>query len=256
MKTRRKHKRSSFEICGVSVRGPSHAQKNLPNQDSWLQANVSSRRVLAVSDGMGTRKHAEIGSRQACLAVIDAARIWLRYPDAESDVLLRLIHVIWRARIAPHVLEDCACTCLFTVINHDGSGVAGQLGDGLIAVADPREISSVARRSDSNFTNETIGLGAGATLRDWSVMKIPSGTEIFLMCTDGISEDLIPEKLSEFIVWQTKSVFEKQKSERRDYLYRSLKKWPTPKHTDDKTLAIVYRGKYNGRSFATKYQRV
>lgn len=59
---------------GASVIGPLHISSNLPNQDSWGYASGSWGEVLCVSDGMGSCKHAQVGSQMACKAAIQALR--------------------------------------------------------------------------------------------------------------------------------------------------------------------------------------
>lgn len=227
------------DIFGASVRGPAHVANGVPNQDAWLQAQAGDHCVVIVSDGMGSRPHAKVGSRAACSAVVDAVRMWRRRPLAAVDVLLGLIHLLWRARIAPHAQEDCACTCLFAVIGPDGAGVAAQLGDGLLAIHDGSGVHPLSSRSDEGFSNETTGLGLATRLGDWRTETVPAGSSCILLCTDGVSDDLIPEKVPDFINWLAKDVRAKREPQRRHFLAGSLREWPTPKHLDDKTVAMA-----------------
>ena len=230
------------DVFGATVRGPAHIANGLPNQDAWIQVRTGSHYVVVVSEGMGSKPHSDIGSRAACRAVVEAVRLWCRYPLASREVLLGLIHLLWRARIAPRAQEDCACTCLFAVVNHDGEGVAGQLGDGLLAIHDGARVSALSKRDDESFVNETTGLGLTTRLAAWRTAAVPAGSRCILLCTDGVSDDLLPDRLPEFIDWLGRVVRSKREPQRRHFLVRSLKEWPTPKHLDDKTLAIACIG--------------
>lgn len=239
---RRSRRTVPVDIFGATVRGPSHVANGLPNQDAWLRARTGNHHVVVVSDGLGSKPHADIGSRAACRAVVDAVRVWRRNPLAATEVLLGLIHLLWRARIAPHAQEDCACTCLFAVVGPDGEGVAAQLGDGLLAIHDGSRLSALSSRDGETFVNETTGLGLTTRLAAWRTAAVPVGSRCIVLCTDGVSDDLIPEKLPEFIDWLGRDVRAKREPRRRHFLARSLREWPTPKHLDDKTIAMVCIG--------------
>lgn len=239
---RRKSRAVPVDLFGATVRGPAHVANGLPNQDAWLRARTGNHCVVVVSDGLGSKPHADIGSRAACRAVVDAVRVWRRNPLAATEVLLGLIHLLWRARIAPRAQEDCACTCLFTVVGPDGEGVAAQLGDGLLAIHDGSSVSALSRREGDAFVNETTGLGLTTRLAAWRTAAVPAGSRCILLCTDGVSDDLIPEKLPEFIDWLGEDVRSKREPHRRHFLARALRDWPTPKHLDDKTIAMAFIG--------------
>lgn len=231
-----------MDMFGATVRGPAHVANGLPNQDAWCQARTGNHCVVVVSDGMGSKPHADVGSRAACRAVVDAVRVWRRHPLAGTEVLLGLVHLLWRARIAPRAQEDCACTCLFAVIAPDGAGVAAQLGDGLLAIDDGSSVSVLSSRGGEGFVNETTGLGLTTRLAAWRTAVLPLGSRSIVLCTDGISDDLIAEKVPEFVDWLRGEVRTKREPQRRHFLVRSLSEWPTPKHLDDKTIAMACIG--------------
>ena len=59
-------------IYGISKIGPGHIRTNLPNQDSFFVKNFGSYSLLVISDGMGSKKHAELGSKATCISVYKA----------------------------------------------------------------------------------------------------------------------------------------------------------------------------------------
>ena len=233
---------ASIEVFGATVRGPTHIANGLPNQDAWLRAWTGNHCVVVVSDGMGSKPHADVGSQAACRAVVDAVRVWRRHPLAATEVLLGMVHLFWRARIAPLTQDECACTCLFAVVGPDGAGVAAQLGDGLLAIHDGSTMSALSSRDSEAFVNETTGLGLTTRLAAWRTAAVPAGSRCIVLCTDGVSDDLIPEKLPEFLEWLERDVRAMREPQRRHFLARSLRDWPTPKHLDDKTIAVACIG--------------
>lgn len=229
-----------MDVFGATVRGPSHASSGERNQDAWAHGRVRTMRVVVVSDGMGSRPYARDGAHAACKAVVDAVRQWCRHPAAPLDVLLGLVHLLWRARVAPREPRDCACTCLFAALEPDGSGVAAQLGDGLVLVREPHGVHSLSSRSEDSFANETAALGVTARIGAWRHRRFDKGSKTLVLCTDGVADDLLPDRLPEFVDWLVDEVQEDGPSKRRYRLARALRDWPTPKHLDDKTIAVIH----------------
>lgn len=231
---------SPIDVFGATVRGPAHIVARAPNQDAWKRARVGGAHVVVVSDGMGSRPFARNGSRAACCAVIDAVRQWRRHPDAPLDILLALVHLLWRARIAPLSPEDCACTCLFAVVEPDGSGIVAQLGDGLVVLRDDEGISTLNMESRKGFANETDALGVTSRISAWTKTQVERRLRTVVLCTDGVAEDLLPDRLGEFVDWLVSDVRAEEPRRRRRVLERAFREWPTPNHIDDKTIAVVH----------------
>jgi serine/threonine protein phosphatase PrpC len=236
----RRRTQAPIEIFGATVRGPGHIADGVPNQDAWGHGRVGPGHVVVVSDGMGSRRDAQDGARAACRAVIDAVRQWRRHPDAPVDVLLGLVHLLWRARVAPKSPEDCACTCLFAVVEPDGSGITAQLGDGLVVLRDGNSVSTLATRPGDEFVNETGALGVTSRISAWTKLRFEKHTRSIVLCTDGVADDLLPDRLGTFVDWLISDVRRAEPMKRRYVLERALREWPTPNHLDDKTIAVVH----------------
>jgi Protein phosphatase 2C len=228
------------EVFGATLRGPAHAADGLPNQDAWAHGRAGTLRVIVASDGMGSRPFARDGARAACSAVVEAVRQWRRYPDAPVDILLGLIHLLWRARIAPRAPEDCACTCLFAAMAPDGSGVAGQLGDGLVLVRDSAGLQLLASRGSGQFVNETAALGITNRIAAWTSLALQRGPRSVVLCTDGVADDLLPKRLGDFTDWLVHELCPLSPHERWRRLMSALRDWPTPRHLDDKTIVVAH----------------
>lgn len=228
-----------MRIFGASVRGPSHRVDGLPNQDAWAKAQVGEYLVAVVSDGMGSKPKADIGSRGACKAVVDAIRVWNRTVAAELDLLIALIHVMWRARISPTQPQDCACTCLLAAAHQNGGGFAAQLGDGAILLRGSSGVELVAPERKTGFTNETQALGVTAKVSAWRTRHFGRETCSVVLCTDGVAEDLLPSSYAAFTDWLVSDIGRLPAGARWGQLRRELGVWPTPGHTDDKTVAVM-----------------
>lgn len=223
---------------GASVAGPGHLRDGLPNQDAWAHAALGSGRVVVVADGLGSKPNAAVGSAAACDAVAEAVRIWLRHQGASRDVLLGLIHLLWRVRVEPLSPDSAATTCLFAFMRADGSGLLGQLGDGLVLVLRDGRVRPHQPRDD-DFTNRTRGLGVTRQLAAWNVGVLEPGTRTVILCTDGVSDDLLESKHLEFAEWMNDEIASLPPGPRWRRLAQELRHWPTPHHIDDKTIAVL-----------------
>jgi serine/threonine protein phosphatase PrpC len=59
------------------------------------------------------------------------------------------------------------------------------------------------------------------------------------LLTDGISDDI--EEYQEFLKSTARSLRNKGIRSGKEWINRQLIAWPTPKHTDDKTIVVIQR---------------
>ncbi len=223
------------------MRGPAHVREKRLNEDAWYARIAVSGALAVVCDGMGSRPAARIGARAAATASRRAWRHWSRSPQGKGEDLIRLIEVLWRLELGPTQPEDASTTCLVCALRADGSGVLLQLGDGIIGMrhADGTFSSSTPERT--GFASTTMALGTPHALRDWSMQEfgpMEPGTAI-LLATDGISDDLVPERRAAFVAWIMDEVASSSSPNRR--MAEALRKWPVPHHRDDKTLIVLWK---------------
>ena len=228
---------------GVSVTGPLHVKTTIPNQDSWMARQYKWGNVLVVSDGLGSKAHSDHGSKIACLAVFEAAKSYQNNPDANIIDILRLIHANWLVKIAPFTPSECSATCLFA-IQFEGVVTLGRLGDGMIAAFGEVEGNDLilSDNKQDSFSNYTNSLQQEFSPNNWEIVTIKSAEcKAIVLCTDGISDDLLPEKQIMF-AQEVYSTYSDLKSEERiQDLKRWLNDWPVPGHTDDKTIACLFK---------------
>ena len=94
--------------------------------------------------------------------------------------------------------------------------------------------------SPSEF-GQTHALGTAHRLSDWSFdlgAPLQAG-DALLLATDGVSDDLVPERVGDLIAWLTGELAQTAHPGRS--LARELRAWPVPKHLDDKTLVVLWR---------------
>lgn len=230
-----------WKSFGASVVGPGHVASSKPNQDAWLAFHHIWGDGIAVSDGLGSKPFADFGSHAACLAVARAVQACQNNVEINGDLLSNLIKNYWLSLIAPLDSRDCAATCLFAFRLTDGMVRLGMLGDGLVtAVKTDGSVISLSDDKTGSFSNITAALSPNITEKDWRWLSIPEDNcEAIVLCTDGVADDLndadgfVKEFVSGHCMLASMSAA-RQACE-------MLRNWPTPKHSDDKTIVCLIR---------------
>ena len=230
-----------WNFMGASVRGPGHKQDGRPNQDALLSRQGRRYSLAVVCDGLGSRPHSADGSHAACRAVADAVRSWDKSPDATPELLLRLIHALWNIRVHTLGRNECATTCLFAVVMNDGRILLAQLGDGLVILKTEAGLTTL-EPSEERFGNTTTGLGIANDLRDWRFHLAPRvlGQTTIFLATDGVTDDILPEKRQSFLDFLVTNYGSLPPHTRTRAIARTLHEWPTARHSDDKTVAVLW----------------
>lgn len=227
---------------GASERGPLHVREALLNQDAWLKAEGSFGTLVVVCDGLGSRPESHIGSRAACQATREAVIRWSKTKDAPLPLLVRLIELCWHLRISPRAPDEVATTCLFAAQLYSGRWIVGGLGDGLLATATGEDWNChIGSRDQGAFANETDALGARVFSKNWTLHELPPSSKprFTVLATDGVSDDLLAGKAEAFCRWFCQNFGPMAPASRWRAIRKSLRDWPTPKHSDDKTIAIL-----------------
>lgn len=230
------------QYLAASARGPLHAELGIGNQDAWRAATLHGGVAVAVADGMGSKPMAAAGSRAACSAAITAVDLWWRAVDPPADTLPGLIESLWRVRLGRVAPDDARCTCLLAGISTQGALVVAALGDGLALVDSDEDGEDIVTAERTGFGNETEALGNVSSGHAWRVFvrpRINRGT-VILLATDGVADDLLPDRRGSFARELVASYGSLAPMERVVALWRALQEWPTPGHSDDKTVAVLW----------------
>ena len=224
-----------LKLIKTSVIGPGHIVDALPNQDAVGHYVDKDYWAIIVCDGMGSRPLAHIGARTAIIAIKKILRCSLFNATAKSvisDFYNHWIKALKDMNIHPN---DAVTTALIAWGDHQGNYRTFQLGDGIICT--PSRVSTQALNDD--FSNVTTGLGLSKKFSDWSIGEGTLSNEGYgiLLASDGISEDIVDH----CAFTQALMEYSKNKSPRRikKHLKHMLVSWPTPNHTDDKSLTMV-----------------
>ena len=227
---------------GAAVRGPMHKNSGKPCEEFWRGRSVGDTTAISISDGMGSKPFAAIGARSACTSAIRAARLWAKATDVGPDWVCRWLEAQWRFSVAPKQPQECAATCHLIAAHKNNCLIYAGLGDGMALFQQGKKnVQCLSTRPFGNFANETLGLGVDHRMTDWYHVRLPLSKEpwIAVLVTDGIADDLRPEKLDAFIKWLRSDIAGKPKAEQSTTLRRALREWPTPGHLDDKTVAVI-----------------
>jgi serine/threonine protein phosphatase PrpC len=227
-------------LRAASVRGPAHIEEGSPNQDAVLIRQDRGYWLAVISDGMGSRKQAHIGSQAVCQA---ARQTVSEQPFEISDRdLVQQIYRNWLARISALGIrpDDAVATCLLAWGLPNGRFRLAQLGDGLI-LGEPYPAEGLLTRDAADFSNETEGLGLSRSFAPWHCAqgRLARPGDALVLMTDGISDDL--GSTAGLVQAVVSSLRNRGARSARALLTRELKDWPTRCHGDDKTIAVVYR---------------
>ena len=237
--------RNECDIYGASVRGPLHISSRAPNQDAWRGARLAAVSYITACDGLGSCKHAKEGARLACAAVHRTVSSGRCQKPLSGQEIGRQIHSNWISSIGSLDAHDFATTCLFAAREESGRVIAGGIGDGMALVALPGgRVEAVVGSRNASFSNETHALTARFDPRQWVIRDYPAKPpiETVALVTDGISDDLRTDTLSEFLAWLNSEIAPLPPKKRWRQLAAELRNWPTANHLDDKTIAVMRVG--------------
>lgn len=230
-----------WKSFGASTVGPGHIAAGVPNQDAWLAFHHLWGDGIVVSDGLGSKTLSDFGSRAACLAVARTAHACRSKSVVDQAVLCDRIKSKWLSLTMPLDARDCAATCVFAFRINDGSIRIGMLGDGLAAVVKPDgAVLTLSDDKSQGFSNITAALSANTTLKDWRLLSLPEADcHAIVLCTDGVADDL--SDVNGFVREFASAHCRLSSVSAARRVREALANWPTPKHSDDKTIACLFR---------------
>jgi serine/threonine protein phosphatase PrpC len=220
---------------GASVIGPAHIKRNIPNQDSFLVKRSRKYTLLVVSDGMGSKPFADVGSAAACRAVLKGVQGMVAGKEGATSLNALLANILagWKEMVKPHDPAECSATCLF---------VTARLGDGMVCLLGKSTVKEALSSDvkDDTFSNATQSLSDSRAASEFEV-KIYDRADFcgVVMSSDGISSDMKSGAEIPFARDLYKEIERKFFWNRRRFLRNMMEKWPVPHHTDDKTIIVA-----------------
>ena len=232
---------SSWISLGVSVIGPGHVISNVPNQDYWLAHHAEGVDCVVVADGLGSCPQAEIGAKAVCLVVLNEVSTYAGPWDfAAQERFLESVRDRFLQELVPLSPDECATTCLIAWRLGNDLRMF-QLGDGMVgALRADGQVDLLEDDKSESFANLVRPLSAKTSASEWRICSIPVADCLgVVLCTDGVSEDLCDTK--GFVRELVLSAREEGADSIGTQLEEYLRKWPVPKHTDDKTVVCLFK---------------
>lgn len=169
--------------------------------------------------------------------------MWTNECDAPDEDFLDDIRDCWIEHIAPLEPRSAAATCLFGII-FDSMVWIGLLGDGCAAaIRDDGRVAILTDDKTGSFSNMTESLSATVPADKWKLACVPENECVaVVLCTDGVSDDIEgADNLRGFMKGFVESSYEMATVSATKAATDMLENWPTPKHTDDKTIACLLK---------------
>ena len=197
-----------MRVGAASRQGTAHLSDGSPNQDSVVVITAGNRfagnvAVIAVSDGAGSARHSQHGSRAACTAAVESLNRQLnRNPSiaikrhllrsalhrAVRNARQKVIHTARRNDAAHPItaVREYACTIMLAVLSKEFIGIA-HVGDGCVVAGDGREWRLLSAPDNGEFANETRFLTDPRNLPRVQVIS-DSGVDCLAVITDGLQD--------------------------------------------------------------------
>lgn len=241
----RKEQHNDCTFVSISDAGLSHRVNDIPNQDAVDFVLQGNDYVMAVSDGVGSCKKAEAGSRAAVAAaeaVFEKIHKAGEIPAA-AEISQQIIDE-WKQQLIGEVLDDC-CATLKAVMKFGDRLLLFSIGDGLLVVSS-RGMRASAPTDNLTFTNQTKCLNGSVKANElWTSsfkLDLYVSYTVFV-CTDGIANgiqerrelDLVAEIETETAASELQNELENLVVDIADY------------SSDDRTLGVIKYERKNAK---------
>jgi hypothetical protein len=188
-----------WQVVGRSAIGTKHIKKETPCQDAVGYEIIPGNQIIigAVSDGMGSAKRSDVGSKLAvktALSQMKSTSCWQNQPknDEQAQEIFRSVLEKVKAALKQEAenkgysVEDLDCTLLAFVATPTWLA-AMQVGDGLIVIR-PRggNYELLFMPDKGEFANETTPVTSSHALEEMRACVMPGSYEFICAATDGI----------------------------------------------------------------------
>ena len=235
-----------YTVVLITDTGISHQTGNKQNQDAVGFTSIGDDYVVAVSDGVGSCKMAELGSNAAVAAAknvfstIKANNLAMEITEIVNQLVLE-----WKGLLQYNNPDDC-CATLKAAMKFGNKMMLFSIGDGLLSVSSG-ELQITAPQDSCFFSNQTMCLHSAVMGSDFwtSVFSLDlSIPYVVFACTDGVSNgiregremDLVRNIETEIPGDQLRKELEDLVEELSDY------------SSDDKTVGVVKYERTNAES--------
>lgn len=235
--------------CQISIGGITEigVDKQV-NQDAY-RIGVDAEKQLAyiiVADGLGSCKFSDQGSAK----ITDIIEKWIldKLPgyaflsDNVANIMVKKIVAEWNASYDLNEIYDYDTTVDLAVF-YRGSILVGGIGDGMALLSYDKLVCKDhidEKNLFSNVTNSMCSMDV-MELLDFEIIPADSYTDqaVVILATDGIADDLIPEKKLTLPEYFQEVLGESGIKNLQDELEEWISDWATENHSDDKTLCYL-----------------
>ena len=230
-------RRDDLIFVTVSDVGSSHRILCIPNQDSAAFICDGEDYVLAVSDGVGSCKHADQGSSfatHACLKLFNGIKAH-EIPFEDETIAETLISQ-WKERITDNQFDEY-CATVKAVFKLGNQVKIVSLGDGIAAISSDG-IHMLSPSEEVSFLNETKCLSSHVSPDSIWIGDFRLDTQktyVIFCCTDGVANGIVQGQIINLIE-------EIEKGTDSNYLRSELESLVTEIGNycfDDKTIGVV-----------------
>lgn len=187
--------------------GTSHQSRGVPGQDAFLVEVVErdGEQILigAVSDGAGSARAADVGSKTAVASVVEQARTWIE-TNSSINALSHSVMREWlkgvreqiadKAANAEAEMRDYAATLLVAVLWPDYAAFC-QIGDGAIVVpTDEQEWTWVFWPQHGEYANTTNFVTDNNALEKLEFDAGPRAISALAMFSDGLESMVLDHR--------------------------------------------------------------
>lgn len=222
---------------GLSCKGSYHEI----NQDSFICNSVTNGYILALSDGIGSKKFSQFGSKAICKVLKqEFENESLPLEQLEWVSFLKKCHNKWIENLEEYDITQCYATMLVLLVQGNCLKAA-RLGDGFLSILVDDTVHILMDQKDDYFANETDCLMVEFDDERLEVLELNfdkfSGA---VACSDGIEigvmkEDEISSFTNDFIYEYAKIPADEGKKDIEGW----VSSWPG---IDDKTIAYMIEG--------------
>lgn len=221
-------------LNGITIQGNYHDK----NQDSFICKKINNIYVLVVSDGLGSKKTSELGSKVLCESACDVASENIDHIEIIGAIdFARMVHEKWVNNIGRYRIYDCYATMLLLLVMPKRI-VAVRLGDGFISFWTDEQISVLFDQKEDYFANETDCLTEIFDETKIEAMDITYDTfRGGILCSDGVGiGNMTLKEISGFSRDFIEEYCRYQEPKMVQEVEGWLKDWTG---ADDKTLAFI-----------------
>jgi len=198
--------RSYIKVAAGASQGRAHENEGLPCQDKTATFRSSDKKSggIAVADGSGSSLHSQFGAHAAVSIILPFIETRFNFfyhnPSKAREIIIQfIIEKLQSIALGKSCdLNDLASTLMFVYVQRSKKSIrfiAGNIGDGVIAMAENKQINAISLPSKGEFANTTYFLTspeAKSFLKIYTgILPIPIG---FILMTDGAAETLYMKK--------------------------------------------------------------